>query len=192
MGISISVSAMAAAAGTRRGNAVCTQGYGAAPCPEIFAWGLRNPWRLSFDKDTGKLWAGDVGQNAWEEIDVIEPGGNYGWNVREGAHCFNPPTDCATSFTDPITEYDHSVGSSVTGGYVYRGRDVANLAGWYVFGDFISGRIFAIEESSAPGVEPTELVDSSLAIVSFAEDNDGELYVLDYSEGTIHRIENGP
>ena len=180
------------AANPNAGNAVCTQGYGAAPCPEIFAWGLRNPWRLSFDKDTGKLWAGDVGQNAWEEIDVIEPGGNYGWNVREGAHCFNPPTDCATSFTDPITEYDHSVGSSVTGGYVYRGRDVANLAGWYVFGDFISGRIFAIEESSAPGVEPTELVDSSLAIVSFAEDNDGELYVLDYSEGTIHRIENGP
>lgn len=173
-------------------NDVCTQGYGGAPCPEIFAWGLRNPWRFSFDRSTGVLWAGDVGQRAWEEIDRIEVGQNYGWNVREGAHCFNPPTGCADTFTDPVTEYDHTLGRSVTGGYVYRGTRIADLIGWYVFGDFISGKLFAVREDSAAGVVPEELLDTDLSIVSFAEDTSGELYILDFGVGTIHKIENAP
>jgi len=174
-------------------NAVCTQGFGAAPCPEIYAWGLRNPWRFSFDASTGKLWAGDVGQGTWEEIDLIDIGQNYGWNDREGAHCFDPPTGCADNFTDPITEYDHSMGDrSVTGGYVYRGAAVPDLQGWYVFGDFISGRIFAVPENSQPGVVPEVLLDTDLSIVSFAQDNDGELYVLDFGVGTIHEVQTAP
>ena len=85
-------------------------------CPEIYAWGLRNPWRWSFDRDTGNLWAGDVGQGAWEEIDLIERGGNYGWNIREGAHCYNASSCSTTGLTDPVAEYSHSFGRSVTGG----------------------------------------------------------------------------
>ena len=173
-------------------NDLCTQGYGGAPCPEIFAWGLRNPWRFSFDAFTGVLWAGDVGQGDWEEIDRIQAGQNYGWNVREGAHCFNPATGCGDTFTDPVTEYDHSLGRSVTGGYVYRGNSISDLTGWYVFGDFISGRLFAVREDSSDGVVPEELLDTDLSIVSFAEDSSRELYFLDFNVGTIHKIENTP
>lgn len=174
-------------------NAPCVQGYGAAPCPEIFAWGLRNPWRISFDRQTGVLWTGDVGQSAWEEVDRVEVGQNYGWNVREGDHCYQPPNGCADTFAEPVAEYDHSVGSSVTGGFVYRGSAVDNLAGRYVFGDFISGRIFAIPANSNPVVTPAELLQTDLLIVSFAEGVDGELYLLNYGAvGTIHRLENAP
>ena len=174
------------------GNAVCTQGFGSAPCPEIFAWGLRNPWRMGFDRVTGRLWTGDVGQNAWEEIDVIENNGNYGWNEREGAHCFEPPSGCATTFIEPVTEYGRSQGASVTGGYVYRGTAIADLVGWYVFGDFVSGRIFAVPGDSTPTVSPEVLLDTPNSIVAFAEDVAGELYFVDYSAGTIHRIEDAP
>lgn len=174
-------------------NPICTQGFGGAPCPEIYAWGLRNPWRFSFDSSTGKLWAGDVGQGNWEEIDVIELGQNYGWNDREGAHCFDPATGCATNFTDPITEYDHAMGDrSVTGGYVYRGTAIPDLVGWYVFGDFISGRIFAIPENSQPGVVPDVLAETGFSIVSFAEGNNGELYLIDFGIGTIHELQAAP
>lgn len=177
-------------------NAACDSGIptlAPSPCPEIFAWGLRNPWRFSFDASTGWLWAGDVGQGSWEEIDVIEVGQNYGWNYREGAHCFDPAPGCATNFTDPITEYDHNSGDrSVTGGYVYRGTAIADLVGWYVFGDFVSGRIFAIPADSQPGVDPDVLLDTSLSIVSFAVDNNDELYVLDYGLGTIHKVQTAP
>jgi glucose/arabinose dehydrogenase len=173
-------------------NATCPQGYGSAPCAEIFAWGLRNPWRISFDNVTGKLWAGDVGQGAWEEIDVIDIDGNYGWNVREGAHCFEPATGCATTFVDPITEYGRGDGVSVTGGYVYRGSDVPELVGWYVFGDFGSGNLFAIPEDSAMGVTPEILLDTNLGIVTFGQDNAGELYLMDFGVGTIHKVESAP
>ena len=165
----------------------CTQGFGNADCPEIFAWGLRNPWRFSFDSLSGVLWAGDVGQNAWEEIDRVSLGDNLGWRVREGANCFNPPSGCATNFVDPVTEYDHSVGSSVTGGYVYRGSVIPDMTGWYIFGDFVSGRIFAVWANSPIGSESAELLDTNISIASFAEGNDGELYVVDYG-GSIWRI----
>jgi len=174
-------------------NAACVQGFGAAACPEIYAWGFRNPWRFSFDTVTGRLWAGDVGQNAWEEIDLVEAGENYGWNDREGAHCYDPASGCADTFREPHTEYPHAQGRSVTGGYVYRGGDVPDLVGWYVFGDFISGRIFAVEESSMEGVTPEVILDTDLMIVSFAQDIGGEVYVLHYGAvGTIHKVENAP
>lgn len=173
-------------------NAACVQGVGAAPCPEIYAWGFRNPWRFSFDTVTGRLWAGDVGQASWEEINLVEAGENYGWNDREGAHCFDPVSGCAESFREPHTEYGRALGQSVSGGYVYRGSDVPDLAGRYVFGDFVSGQIFAIEQGSTAGVAPEQLLSSGLSIVSFGQDISGELFILDYGVGTIHKVENAP
>jgi uncharacterized repeat protein (TIGR03806 family) len=173
-------------------NPRCASGPGTAPCPEIFAWGLRNPWRWSFDHATGELWAGDVGQGAWEEIDRIQRGGNYGWNVREGAHCFNGST-CPTvgpggePLIDPVAEYGRTVGASVTGGYVYRGSAIPSLVGRYVFGDFVSGRIFAYRPDPVPSNAREELLQSGLSIASFGEGNDGELYVVHYG-GTLHRL----
>lgn len=169
-------------------NPECFQATNAADCPEIFAWGFRNPWRFSFDRETDELWLGDVGQNAFEEVDRVELSGNYGWDEREGAHCFEPQEDCSTENIDPITEYGHDLGSSITGGYVYRGTAVADLAGFYLFGDFGSGRIWAISSTSEQGVEPDELVDTGLSIASFAESNAGELFVVDLSAGTLHQI----
>jgi len=170
------------------GNTECSQGTGTLDCPEIFAWGFRNPWRFSFDRQTGALWVGDVGENSWEEVDRVEISENYGWNDREGAHCFDPPTECSTDNVDPITEYSHDLGDSVTGGYVYRGSNFSQLAGFYLFADFGTGRIFAVASDSEQGVAPDEVADTPLSIASFAQDNDGELYVLDFSGGTLHRI----
>ncbi len=152
---------------------------------EIFAWGLRNPWRFSFDRETGKLWAGDVGQNEWEEINVIQKGRNYGWRFKEGTHCFNPKIQCDTgsNLVDPVTEYAHSSGRcSVTGGYVYRGTKIPSLHGTYVFGDFCSGEIWGYRDGNTQRLRVTEL-----RISSFGEDRDGELYVLGYG-GEIFRI----
>jgi glucose/arabinose dehydrogenase len=170
------------------GNTECAQGTGTADCPEIFAWGFRNPWRFSFDRETGELWVGDVGQNSWEEVDRVQVSENYGWSQREGAHCFDPPTGCSTDNVDPITEYSHDLGDSVTGGYVYRGSEIPDLEGFYLFGDFGSGRIWAVAADSEQGAEPEELIDTELNIASFAESNEGELYVIDITAGTIHRI----
>lgn len=174
-------------------NAACPQGFTVSgeACPEIFAWGLRNPWRFSFDRQGGALWAGDVGQNAWEEIDVIVAGGDYGWDDREGAHCFEPPSGCITDSIDPVTEYDRSLGASVTGGFVYRGSAVPDLIGWYVFGDFISGRLFAVPQDSVTGTEPEVLLETGLAIAAFGESVDGELFVVNYG-GSIHRVTSAP
>jgi glucose/arabinose dehydrogenase len=168
------------------GNTECLQGSGTLPCPEIFAWGFRNPWRFSFDRLTGDLWVGDVGENSWEEVNRVEISENYGWNEREGAHCF--VVDCSTDNVDPVTEYSHDVGESITGGYVYRGSDFPELSGFYLFGDFVTGRIWAVAFDSEQGVTATELTNTPLRIASFAEDNDGELYVLHFSGGTVHRI----
>jgi len=153
--------------------------------PEIFAVGLRNPWRFSFDRETGNLWAGDVGQNKWEEIDVIQKGKNYGWRFLEGTHCFNPETNCRSvkNLVAPVTEYAHSSGRcSVTGGYVYRGTMIPALLGTYVFGDFCSGEIWGYREG-----ETRLLLATDLQISSFGEVGDGELYVLGYG-GEIFRI----
>jgi glucose/arabinose dehydrogenase len=172
---------------------LCAQGFGGTePCPEIFAYGLRNPWRFSFDSGTGALWLGDVGQNAWEEVDVITAGGDYGWDDREGAHCFEPSTGCITDSIDPVTEYGRALGNSITGGYVYRGAAIPELEDWYVFGDFGSGRVFGILADSSSLVEPEVFMDTDLAIVTFAEDLDGELYLLDIATGRIFQITTAP
>ena len=133
------------------GNARCNaNGTGAQECPEIYAVGLRNPWRWSFDRQSGQLWLADVGQNAWEEIDIITRNGNYGWRIREGAHCFNPSSGCQTAgLIDPVAEYSHSVGQSITGGYVYRGAQTTELFGRYMFADFVSGLVGSL--APAPG-----------------------------------------
>jgi len=152
---------------------------------EIFAYGLRNPWRFSFDAPTGRLWLADVGQNAWEEVDVVERGNNYGWNRMEGNHCFSPMSGCdVTGLTPPVWEYDHSVGHSITGGYVYRGSIAPELVGRYVFSDFTTGRIFTLEYD---GVQATnaELMDTDLNIASFEMGPDGELLICAF-DGRIY------
>lgn len=155
--------------------------------PEIFAWGLRNTWRFSFDALSGDLWAGDVGQNKYEEIDKIVLGGNYGWGLREGLHCYGTTTCNVPGAIDPVVEYDHSGGFSVTGGYVYRGSEIPDLAGQYVYGDFGSGKIWAISTNvTAP--TPRVLAETSLSIASFAQDSAGELYVVDYGSGKIKKL----
>jgi len=166
----------------------CPQGFGGADCPEIFAWGLRNPWRWSFDRQTGELWAGDVGQGAWEEIDLVEIGNNYGWNIREGANCYPPGSACsAAGLVDPITEYGRTEGTSVTGGYVYRGAAIPELQGSYVYGDFGSGRVWAVPSNSPQGTAGVELFDTAFNISSFVEDNNGEIYLIHYG-GSVHQI----
>ncbi|MGH2349261.1 MAG: PQQ-dependent sugar dehydrogenase [bacterium] len=155
--------------------------------PEIWAYGLRNPWRFSFDRPTRRLFLGDVGQNAWEEIDLVQRGGNYGWRVMEGAHCFAPPSGCNTAGLErPIAEYNHAAGCSVTGGYVYRGRRIPALAGRYLFGDYCSGTIWTLT-ASGDGWSTAPLLSTDLRISSFGEDEDGELYVVDHGGG-VYRI----
>ena len=155
---------------------------------EIWAYGLRNPWRFSFDRETGTLWLADVGQNAWEEVDVIRKGRNYGWNTMEGAHCFSPSTGCnQTGLELAVAEYSHSDGCSITGGHVFRGRDTPSLLGAYVYGDFCSGKIWGLRYDGQKVIEHRLLVDSNLKISSFGEDQAGNLYVLDHSNG-IYRL----
>ena len=156
---------------------------------EIWAYGLRNPWRFSFDRETGELWAGDVGQNRWEEIDLIRPGGNYGWNVLEGNHCFRPRDGCQREGTvPPVWEYSlDGEPCSVIGGYVYRGSTMPWLNGAYVYGDFCSGKVFGLRYTDGEVVEHRQLADTGLSIMSFAQDNDGELYLLSQQSG-IYRL----
>jgi len=181
------------------GAALCTSGVatGGARCPEIHAYGFRNPWRWSFDRaaTTPDLWLADVGQNAFEEVNRVQRGGNYGWRFREGLHCFNPATNCPAAsegvpLIDPVAEYSHALGNSVTGGYVYRGTAIPSLVGRYVFGDFGSGRIFGLIPNEAGTLQVQELLSTGALISSFAEGNDGELYYVNYS-GSLFRIVAG-
>jgi glucose/arabinose dehydrogenase len=157
--------------------------------PEIYAWGLRNPWRWSFDRTTGRLWLGDVGQGAWEEVDVVSMGQNYGWSRREGAHCFPPGSSCSTAgLIDPIAEYSHANGRcSITGGYVYRGLQIPDLQGVYLYGDFCSGTLWGLREVQQSAPLNQVVIESGLNISSFGEDVDGELYVVDLNGG-LYRI----
>jgi len=154
---------------------------------EIWAYGLRNPWRFSFDRATGRLFLADVGQNRWEEIDLLEKGGNYGWRLMEGAHCFNPETGCSTTgLILPIAEYGRELGCSVTGGYVYRGTRIRDLVGRYLFSDYCTGRLWSLRESGGRWVME-ELRATGLTVSSFGEDQAGELYVVDH-RGTVYQI----
>ena len=155
--------------------------------PEIWAYGLRNPWRFTFDRETGRLWAGDVGQNSVEEVDVVERGGDYGWNRLEGSQCFSPADCDPTGTVLPVWEYPTRGNCSVIGGYVYRGRGIPSLTGAYVFGDFCSGRIWALRYDGQEVKEHLLLADTSLQIVSFGQDRDGALYVLSQNSG-IYRL----
>jgi len=181
------------------GNPRCNiDGTGTQNCPEIFALGLRNPWRWSFDRQTGFLWLADVGQNSFEEIDIIDRGGNYGWDAREGAHCFEPSSGCQTAgLIDPVAEYGRAMGFSVTGGYVYRGAQTTEQFGRYIFADFGSGMIASLTPGAGGTFTLTSLVQpgatppgapGQLSISAFGEANDGELYVLDYGRGQIRQL----
>jgi uncharacterized repeat protein (TIGR03806 family) len=154
--------------------------------PEIFAYGLRNTWRFSFDRLNGDLWAGDVGQNKYEEIDKVVLGGNYGWGKREGKHCFASSGCEIPGAIDPVAEYGRGDGYSVTGGYVYRGTAIPALSGYYLYGDFGSGRIWALKADS-PTPTPKLVMESGVNISAFGEDNQGELYVVDY-RGKVKKI----
>jgi glucose/arabinose dehydrogenase len=164
---------------------------------QIWAYGLRNPWRFSFDRLTGDLWIGDVGQDRYEEIDRARRsagngrGANYGWRVLEGFHCYNPPSGCnRTGKTMPLLEYSHSLGCSVTGGYVYRGATITALRGWYVYGDYCSGRIWRVSSGARSPAAPQLLADTGFNISSFGQGDAGTLYVIDLN-GSVYRIVPG-
>ena len=167
---------------------------------EIWAYGLRNPWRFSFDRDTGALWAGDVGQNRWEEIDLIRRGGNYGWNALEGNHCFQPRDDCELAdAVPPVWEYPlDGAPCSVIGGYVYRGSihrgsgDIDSgipwLRGVYLYGDYCSGEVFGLRYVNGGVAEHQRLADTGLRIMSFAEDTQGAVYLLSQESGIFRLV----
>jgi glucose/arabinose dehydrogenase len=166
--------------------------------PEIYAWGLRNPWRFSFDSLTHECYAGDVGQNDWEEVDLIVKGGNYGWRAREGLHP-NPnlrhPDETPSGVLDPIIEYPHRKKEgardpdlSITGGYVYRGNKYPALVGWYFYGDYVSGRIWGLKQENGKVTQHAELLHQDCNPSSFGVDKDGEMYLTEYSRGILTRI----
>jgi glucose/arabinose dehydrogenase len=147
---------------------------------EIFAWGLRNPWRMSFDPVTGWLWAGDVGQGDWEEIDIIQNGKNYGWRCYEGNHPYNL-TGCNGTYESPVWEYSHSLGFSITGGYVYRGQNVPELFGKYIYGDYVSTRVWALEYDGVNPTVNTQITQAPGSITSFGVDENNELYLISFN-----------
>ena len=146
---------------------------------EIWAYGIRNPWRIAFDRKTGLMWCGDVGQNLWEEIDIIQRGGNYGWNLREGEHTFGANgADRRPDLIEPVFEYDHEVGKSITGGTVYRGSRLPELQGCYLYADFVTGKIWALKyDTQRQQVVSNHSIPSPmLPVTSFGEDEQGEVY----------------
>lgn len=168
--------------------------------PEIWAYGLRNPWKFSFDRQTGELFCGDVGQNDYEEINIIQSGKNYGWRIMEGFHCYNPSQNCNTSgLTAPIHEYSHKYGKCIIGGYVYRGKAIPALVGKYVFADW-TGKLFYLEKVGASWrrgaihINGTDKINKD--INSLGEDKAGELYILTQEKtaptgktGAVYKLE---
>ena len=152
--------------------------------PEIYAYGLRNPWRWSFDRVTGELWLGDVGQNEREEINIIENGGNYGWPIMEGIECFNTDSCDQSGLTLPVADYTHAAtdGCSVTGGFVYRGQQFPEFYGHYFYGDYCSGKIYSLLPTGS-GYQQEEKLDTTFSISAFAESNAGELFLLNLNGG---------
>jgi glucose/arabinose dehydrogenase len=154
--------------------------------PRVWAYGLRNPWRFSFDRATGLLWAGDVGQNAWEEVDIVHAGGNYGWRWYEGTHEYRIDELTTADVKSPVFEYSHKEGDSITGGYVYRGKQYPELSGWYHFGDFASGQMWMLNTADLNKAPiKTGQINSPSA---FGEDEQGELYVVSYQGGLFQVV----
>lgn len=163
--------------------------------PEIWAYGLRQPWKFTFDRNTGELWTGNVGQDLWEQVFLIERGGNYGWSVMEGGHPFRPERQRGPSpFIPPVVEHNHAEFRSITGGYVYRGTMLPELTGAYIYGDYDTGKIWMFRHDRDTGrvTEHRELVDSALRLVGFGEDDAGELLLVDHMSGLINRLEVNP
>jgi len=154
---------------------------------EIWAYGMRNPWRISFDNLTGDLWAGDVGQNSYEEVDLIVKGGNYGWNTMEGFHCYGANECNTTGLTLPIAEYGRNMGKSISGGYVYRGQDLPNLYGKYIYADYISGRFWHLDATHPDNPSPVNFMKYNFAISGFGVDQHQNLYILRY-DGIIYKL----
>lgn len=164
--------------------------------PEIYAYGIRNPWRIAFDKQSGLLWIGDVGQELWEEVNVIQKGGNYGWSLREGTQAFgNRQADPALADPiDPVWEYDHGVGKSITGGRVYGSKRVPELAGKYIYADYVSGSVWALSYDATTGkaTRNEQVIASGIPVLGFGEDPSGEIYyMIDSAQGEcIYRFES--
>jgi glucose/arabinose dehydrogenase len=158
---------------------------------EVYAYGLRNPWRISFDDATNTLWAGDVGQNSNEEIDIIVKGGNYGWRQKESINCYNPKKDCIQEgMIDPVIDMPQANGEhSITGGFVYRGKNVPALEGKYIFGDYVSGRVFALETKDGKAVRNNLIAEGVGQISAFGIDAAGELYICNHGSGKILKFE---
>jgi uncharacterized repeat protein (TIGR03806 family) len=171
----------------------CGPAGNANSCPEIYAWGMRNPWRWSFDAVTGALWAGDVGQGAREEVDIIRLGRNYGWDCREGFSEFadDQPSDCNGIYEDPVHDYPRGEGNSITGGMVYRGTAIGGRVGEYVYADYGSGRIWALRSDGQGGYINEQLLDEPGGPVAFAADADGELYFANINNGRIYKLVPG-
>ncbi|HEX9252965.1 MAG TPA: PQQ-dependent sugar dehydrogenase [Ignavibacteriaceae bacterium] len=153
---------------------------------EIYAWGLRNTWKFSFDSVSGWLWAADVGQGSWEEVDIIQNGKNYGWRCYEGNHPYDL-SGCNGTYEFPIWEYSHSVGFSITGGYVYRGQNVPELYGKYIFGDYVTARVWALDYDGINPATSTQITTAPGSITSFGEDENKELYLVSFN-GKIYRF----
>lgn len=168
---------------------------GGGGLPEIWAYGLRNPWRISFDRLTGDLYIADVGQNAWEEINFLaagSPGGaNFGWNYREGAHPYQGTPPEGIELVEPVAEYSHEQGCSVTGGEVYRGTELADWQGVYLYGDYCSGKVWGLVRNSLGAWLHGLLFETGSTITSFGEDESGEVYLTDYA-GTLYRLSSAP
>ena len=159
--------------------------------PEIWAYGVRNPWCISFDRKTGTLWCADVGQDIWEEIDIIVKGGNYGWNLREGLHKFGPNgSQPRKDLIEPIWEYKHDICKSITGGEIYHGKRVPALAGHYIYADYVSGKVWALNYNSKSGkVTANRSIQSeTMPYIAIGQDDAGEVYLTD-SFGQIWWLE---
>jgi len=160
---------------------------GAQRRPEIWAYGLRNPWRFFYDSVDKRWWAADVGQDRYEEIDILRSGKNYGWRVMEGKHCFRPTQGChPEKFEPPVFEYGRKEGQSVTGGVVYRGKRVPSLVGYYVFADFVSGKVWALRVHNGR-TEQHVIAQTNINIAAFGRDPAGEVYLCAF-DGHIHTL----
>lgn len=159
---------------------------------EIWAYGLRNPWRFSFDRATGDLYIADVGQNIYEEVDYQPAestgGENYGWPILEGFHCFATANCDASGYVQPVAEYSHDLGCSITGGYVYRGQAYPALNGVYLYSDYCSGRVWGLVQSADGSWQSAQLLETNASVASFGEDEAGEVYFTDIAGGAVYRV----